>query len=121
MMAYRLAKDMPDVWSGIWAMSASIGGHTMQGFTPAVLNEPAGTNSISLFAHHGDLDETVVPGPAGTPALYSLSTSAVDILADQGITDISYAKDDRNPCQGDGRLQKPQLTDVGHLRDDHRR
>lgn len=63
MLGYRLASEMPDHWAALWAMSAAFGGRSHDGLTSTVTHAPRGRSSVSLFAHHGDEDELVPPGP----------------------------------------------------------
>jgi predicted esterase len=66
MLGYRLVKEMPDHWAALWAMSSTCGGKPHVGVSPErdrVVNLPeSGEFAVSLFAHHGDLDDTVPPG-----------------------------------------------------------
>jgi poly(3-hydroxybutyrate) depolymerase len=69
MLGHRLVSRMPDYWAALWAMSGSCGGKLHVGVTGddrAVVNLPDdGSYAVSLFAHHGDLDDTVPPGDWG--------------------------------------------------------
>lgn len=76
MLAYRLAHDMPDYFAAIWAMSAAYGGRSHDGLTPTVTNDPQGSTSLSLFAHHGENDDTVPPGPRNDPSGLTLSPTS---------------------------------------------
>lgn len=63
MMAYKLAHELPDHFAALWAMSAAYGGRSHEGLMPTVTNDPQGSFSLSLFAHHGEADIVVPPGP----------------------------------------------------------
>src|SRR3546814_20358201 len=68
MLAYRLVAEMPNIWGALWVMAAAFGGRTHDGLTPTVTHPPQGHSSVSLFAHHGDLDTVVPPGPDNDPS-----------------------------------------------------
>jgi poly(3-hydroxybutyrate) depolymerase len=63
MLAYKLAHEVPNYYSALWVMSGTIGGRSHEGLTGTVTNDPQGTSAISLFAHHGEADDVVPPGP----------------------------------------------------------
>jgi hypothetical protein len=69
MLGHRLVKEMPDHWAALWAMSGTCGGKPHVGVSSereSVVNLPEdGQYAVSLFAHHGDLDEIVPPGDWG--------------------------------------------------------
>jgi len=67
MMAYKLAHELPDQFAALWVMSSAIGGRAHDGRTPTVTNDAQGTHKLSLFAHHGDQDVVVPPGPGLDP------------------------------------------------------
>lgn len=69
MMAYRLVHELPDVFASLWVMAGAIGGRAHEGLTPTVFNAPVGRHSVSLFAHHGELDTIVPPGPDEDPTV----------------------------------------------------
>jgi poly(3-hydroxybutyrate) depolymerase len=83
MMSYKLARELPDTFAALWVMSGAIGGRSSEGYTATVTNVPLGRSTASLFAHHGEMDDVVPPGPrqdvsgrqSGThpPDLYLLS------------------------------------------------
>ncbi|HUL05337.1 MAG TPA: alpha/beta hydrolase-fold protein [Candidatus Acidoferrum sp.] len=63
MMAYKLAHELPDHFAALWAMSGAYGGRSHEGLTPTITNDPEGSFGLSLFAHHGEADVVVPPGP----------------------------------------------------------
>ena len=75
MLGYRLASEMPNHWAALWAMSATFGGRSHDGLTPTVTHAPRGESSVSLFAHHGDADAMVPPGPNNDPSGLALSAT----------------------------------------------
>jgi poly(3-hydroxybutyrate) depolymerase len=85
MMAYRLASEMPNSWAALWVMAAAFGGRSHDGLTPTVTHPPRGHSSISLFAHHGDLDTLVPPGPYNDPSGLALSTFLRDAYVATGV------------------------------------
>lgn len=85
MMAYKLAHEMPDHFAAIWALSGAYGGRSHDGLTPTVTNDPQGTLSLSLFAHHGELDTTVPPGGRNDPTGLTVSTTSQSIYALGGL------------------------------------
>jgi hypothetical protein len=91
MMAYKLASADPN-WRALWVQSASHGGKLANGFTSMVNNLPAGTGPVSLFAHHGDDDDSVRPGPIGQSTGATPSITVRDALLDNGV-DLAWAND----------------------------
>lgn len=85
MMAYKLASAMPDQWAALWAMSSAYGGRTYAGLTQTITNPPRGSHAISLFAHHGEEDHTVPPGPLNDPSGLVVSEDAVTALTALGV------------------------------------
>jgi poly(3-hydroxybutyrate) depolymerase len=85
MMAYRLASAMPNHWGALWVMAGAFGGRSHDGLTATVTNPPRGRSSVSLFAHHGELDVTVPPGPINDPSGLALSTTSRDEYASAGV------------------------------------
>ena len=71
MMAYRLVKKMPDYWAALWSMAGTCGGkpHIGRGEDDySIVNLPnSGQYGVSLFAHHGDIDNVVPPGDWDEP------------------------------------------------------
>lgn len=67
MMAYKLAHDVPDTFAALWVMSAAYGGRSHEGLNATVTNDPQGSSSVSLFAHHGEADVVIPPGPRNDP------------------------------------------------------
>jgi len=63
MMAYKLAHERPNHFAALWALSAAYGGRAHEGLTPTITNDPQGSFGLSLFAHHGEADTVVPPGP----------------------------------------------------------
>ena len=49
-------------------MSSAFGGRMHAALTSTVTHPPQGRSSVSLFAHHGELDIVVPPGPIGVLA-----------------------------------------------------
>lgn len=86
MLAYRLASEIPNCWGALWVMAAAFGGRSHDGLTPTVTHPPRGRSSVSLFAHHGDLDTVVPPGPDNDPSGLALSTLIRDAYAATGVT-----------------------------------
>lgn len=98
-MCYRLAAANGNTYAAIWVQSASFGGTALSGKTALVENAPAGVNPVSLFVHHGDLDETVVPGTLAAVNQSNISVEARNLLILQGLTapdDSDYAISDRS-------------------------
>lgn len=67
MLAHRLAHEDPNRYASMWVQSASIGGQAHDGgasniYGPPVVFPPTTIYSMSYFHHHGQLDESVVPG-----------------------------------------------------------
>lgn len=85
MMAYKLAHEMPDHFAAIWALSAAYGGRAHDGLTPTVTNDPQGSLSLSLFAHHGELDDTVPPGARNDPTGLTVSATSQNLYALGGL------------------------------------
>ncbi|MBL8701602.1 MAG: hypothetical protein JNK67_24695 [Alphaproteobacteria bacterium] len=85
MLGYRLASEMPDTWGALWAMSAAFGGRSHDGLTPTVTHPPRGRTGISLFAHHGDLDTVVPPGPNNDPSGLAPSALSRDAYVATGV------------------------------------
>jgi hypothetical protein len=84
MLAHRLVREMPDYWAGIWSMSASCGGVPHAGLPigppgqEITVNLPTeGDYGVSLFAHHGVLDNVVPPGEIDT-ADFDLQTAPIN-------------------------------------------
>jgi hypothetical protein len=99
MMAYRLASAVPDTWGALWVMAGAFGGRSHDGLTPTVTHPPRGRSSVSLFAHHGELDTTVPPGPINDPSGLALSTESRDGYVDAGVASPyaeAYASSVRN-------------------------
>ncbi|MEJ2158606.1 MAG: PHB depolymerase family esterase [Desulfobacteraceae bacterium] len=67
MMAYKLAHEIPDYFGALWVMAGAYGGRAHEGLTATVTNDPQGASSVSLFAHHGEDDTVVPPGPRQDP------------------------------------------------------
>jgi poly(3-hydroxybutyrate) depolymerase len=88
MMAYRLVKEMPDHWGALWVMAAAFGGRSHAELTPTVTHPPQGRSSVSLFAHHGDLDILVPPGPHNDPSGLALSEFIRDVHIATGLTNV---------------------------------
>ena len=63
MMAYKLAHEIGDHFAALWVMAGAIGGRSHEGLTGTITNDPTGRSAVSLFAHHGELDVVVPPGP----------------------------------------------------------
>jgi poly(3-hydroxybutyrate) depolymerase len=66
MMSYKLAHDQPNYFAALWVMSGAYGGRSHEGLTPTIIYDPQGSSTLSLFAHHGDKDTVVPPGPTTT-------------------------------------------------------
>ena len=77
---------MPDFWAALWAMSAAFGGRSHDGLTPTVTHPPTGRSSVSLFAHHGDLDAMVPPGPNNDTSGLALSATINALYVATGLT-----------------------------------
>jgi poly(3-hydroxybutyrate) depolymerase len=86
MMAYKLAHDRPDVLAALWVMSAAFGGRNHEGLTPTITNDPQGSSTLSLFAHHGDPDAVVPPGPHNDPEGRQPSVFAHALYVAAGMT-----------------------------------
>lgn len=86
MMSYRLANKMPDTWAALWVMSGAFGGRSHDALTATVTNPPQGRSSVSLFAHHGELDTVVPPGPRSVPAGLARSDVSTTLLDNVGLT-----------------------------------
>jgi poly(3-hydroxybutyrate) depolymerase len=86
MMAYRLASEIPNTWAALWVMAAAFGGRSHDGLTPTVSHSPRGHSGVSLFAHHGELDELVPPGPVNDPSGLALSITLRDAYDATGVT-----------------------------------
>lgn len=86
MLAYRLASAVPDTWAALWVMAAAYGGRSSDGLSQTVTHPPRGRSAVSLFAHHGDLDTLVPPGPDNDPSGLALSTDIHDLLVATGLT-----------------------------------
>jgi poly(3-hydroxybutyrate) depolymerase len=67
MMAYKLAHETPEYLAAMWVMAGAYGGRSHEGLTTTVTNDPQGRSSLSLFAHHGESDTVVPPGPQNNP------------------------------------------------------
>lgn len=67
MLAYHLVHELPNVFASLWVMAGAIGGRAHEGLTATVFNIPRGRHSVSLFAHHGELDTIVPPGDDEDP------------------------------------------------------
>jgi poly(3-hydroxybutyrate) depolymerase len=68
MMAYKLAHEIPDYFGALWVMAGAYGGRAHEGLTRTVTNDPQGSSSVSLFAHHGEDDTVVPPGDRQDPS-----------------------------------------------------
>ena len=86
MMAYRLVNKMPDNWAALWVQSSAHGGRSYDGLTARVTNRPRGRHGVSLFAHHGELDTVVPPGPQGDPVGLAVSEVSADLNEIAGLT-----------------------------------
>ena len=86
MMAYRLANRMPNHWAALWVQSAAYGGRAADGITARVTNQPTGRHAVSLFAHHGEADVVVPPGPFNDPVGLVPSEFATDVYEAVGLT-----------------------------------
>lgn len=86
MMAYRLVNKMPDYWAALWVQSSAYGGRSYDGLTERVTNLPRGRSGVSLFAHHGELDTVVPPGPQGDPVGLTLSEIGTALNEAAGLT-----------------------------------
>jgi poly(3-hydroxybutyrate) depolymerase len=85
MMAYRLARKVPDTFAALWVMSGAIGGRAHELLTSTITNFPQGSSSASLFAHHGELDVIVPPGPIGDVTGREYPMPAIDLYAATGM------------------------------------
>ena len=85
MMGYKLTHELPDTFAALWAMSAAIGGRSSEGYTETVTNAPQGRSSVSLFAHHGELDDVVPPGPQNDTSGREIGTHVPDLYALAGM------------------------------------
>ena len=94
MFAYKLAHQMPDYFAALWVMSGAIGGRSHEGLTGTVTNDPQGRSAVSLFAHHGELDDVVPPGPQQDPSGREQSTHLPDlyVLSGMPVPDIPIRK-----------------------------
>jgi poly(3-hydroxybutyrate) depolymerase len=88
MMTYKLAHGMPDYFAALWVMSAAYGGRAHEGLTHTITNDPQGSSSLSLFAHHGEDDVVVPPGPRDDPAGRALSTSSRALYVATGLAAV---------------------------------
>src|SRR3546814_3478331 len=86
MLAYRLVAEMPNIWGALWVMAAAFGGRSHDGLTPTVTHPPQGHSSVSLFAHHGDLDTVVPPGPDNDPSGLVISPDLRALYVATGLT-----------------------------------
>jgi poly(3-hydroxybutyrate) depolymerase len=86
MLGYRLVSEMPNYWAALWAMSAAFGGRSHDGLTPTVTHVPQGHSSVSLFAHHGDADTLVPPGPNNDPSGLVISADIHWLYTQTGLT-----------------------------------
>jgi poly(3-hydroxybutyrate) depolymerase len=99
MMAYRLVHEMPNHWGALWAMSGAYGGRGHDLRTSTVTHPPSGSASVSLFAHHGEMDPVVPPGPFDDPSGREVSQSSHDLYAATGLSMMEaddYASSVRN-------------------------
>jgi len=85
MLAYRLAHEVPDLVAALWVMSGAIGGRSHEGLTGTVTNDPQGRSALSLFAHHGDLDDVVPPGLRQDSSGRQQSTFSPDLYVVTGM------------------------------------
>lgn len=85
MMAYKLAHEIPDYFAALWVMSGAIGGRSSEGYANTVTNTPSGSSSLSLFHHHGDLDDVVPPGPREDISGREVGTHLPDLYALTGM------------------------------------
>lgn len=100
MMAYKLAHDLPDTFGALWVAAGAYGGRSFEGFSPTVTNDPQGRHSVSLFAHHGEMDTVVPPGPRNDPSGrvqpeteidFGPPFGTLDVFNETGITDPAVA------------------------------
>jgi poly(3-hydroxybutyrate) depolymerase len=93
MLAYRLAHELPNQFAALWVMSGAIGGRSHEGLTGTVMNVPQG-GPVSLFAHHGELDDVVPPGPQEDASGRVQGTHVPDLYAVSGMpaADIAIRK-----------------------------
>ena len=85
MMAYKLAHEIGDHCAALWVMAGAIGGRSHEGLTGTITNDPTGRSAVSLFAHHGELDVVVPPGPRQDTSGRVQSTFVPDLYAVTGM------------------------------------
>lgn len=85
MMAYRIAHEAPDYLAALWVMAAAHGGRAHDGLTETVVNGPRGKRSVSLFAHHGEVDRVVPAGPASDDDTPIVSGESLDAYEEAGL------------------------------------
>jgi predicted esterase len=85
MMAYKLAHEIPDYFAALWVLAGAYGGRSHEGLTGTVTNDPQGSSSVSLFAHHGELDDVVPPGPQQDKSGREQGTHLPDLYALTGM------------------------------------
>lgn len=85
MMSYRVVSRMPDYWAALWVQSSAYGGRSYHGLTKRVTNLPRGRHGVSLFAHHGEDDTVVPPGPITSTTGLAVSDFAAGLNAIAGL------------------------------------
>jgi hypothetical protein len=95
MMSYRYANSTEfaqGYWAALWVFAGAIGGRRYTGSND-VLNSPrppgAGPNrtTLSLFAHHGELDVAVPPGlPTDVVTLFKSTAMESDLISKGKLT-----------------------------------
>lgn len=85
MMSYRLVNEMPNHWAALWVMSGAYGGRSHDGRTPTVTWPPSGSAGVSLFAHHGEDDPVVPPGPLDDPSGHEVSQPSETLYLATGL------------------------------------
>ena len=88
MMAYKLAHDLPDTFGALWVAAGAYGGRSFEGLGTTVTNDPQGRHSVSLFAHHGESDTVVPPGPRKEPSGRVQPETEIDFPAPVGTVDV---------------------------------
>jgi hypothetical protein len=56
-----------------------------EGYSETVTNTPQGRSSVSLFAHHGELDDVVLPGAQNDTSGREIGTHVSDLYALSGM------------------------------------
>jgi hypothetical protein len=89
---------MPNHWAALWVMSGAYGGRSHNGRTPTVTWPPSGSAGVSLFAHHGEIDTVVPPGPFDDPSGREVSQASHDLYVATGLSAEAnaYASSVRN-------------------------